>query len=286
MVFQYPKFGTPMEPTASFPSTVYRAFVPPSQLHLPPGENEVWSTEGWVSHLLAYGKTLDYSCLARVLAGSTSLSQFSSLLAAALDDGQPLRVLDLGGSIGENLLQVFINIPPPFHRHIEWTVCDNARSIQTGRENFCGQPYQPRFTTYDELLASGDRFDVCLLCGTLHYLDAPLQAIQDIFDLLDRKRLGGIYVHRTPFGYTADEHVVIRQLIHPPFGPWKDLYVGETQLHLLSMNKFVDDLKKMGCDLRYLVYYRSYQDPMKALPEPFRDVHYIDMYIVRGPQSS
>ena len=265
---------------ATFLPKVHRAFVPSSQLHLPLGVEQVWSTEAWISHLLAYGKQLDYTCLSRLMVVEGSLSRFSSAVTA-LKVERPLRVLDVGGSIGENLLQVFQSIPPSIHPRIEWTVCDNARSIEIGRGNFEGMPYQPRFTTFEALVHSGDRFDLSLLCGTLQYLENPIQAVHGILDML-RGDGAGIYIHRTPFCVSSGEHVVIRQLVHPAFGAFQDRYIGETQLNLLSLQKLLDDLDKTGCEVRYVAYFQPYVDQMKSLPAPFREVHYIDLFIARA----
>lgn len=278
----YPAFGTPLGPMATFLPVVHRAFVPSSQLHLPRGAEEVWSTEAWGSHLVAYGKQLDYACLSRLAVAQGGLGRFSSAVAA-LVGGDPLRVLDIGGSIGENLVQVFASIPPNLHPRIEWTVCDNARSIGIGQGNFAGMPYQPCFTTFEALVQSGKRFDLGLLCGTLQYLENPVQAIQGMLDLL-RGDKAGIYIHRTPFCVSSGEHGVIRQLVHPAFGPFKDRYIGETQLNLLSLQRFVADLAAAGCEVRYLDFFQPYVEQMKHLPEPFREVHYIDLFIARAVQ--
>lgn len=273
-----PEFGDRGQRGTTFRPIVYDAFAQVSDLHLPPGVASVWETEGWLSHLRAYGTTFNFDFLKTFNIASNIYSQFSAMVAQCLVRGEKVNVLDLGGSIGDNAYGTIYGLAPDLRNRINWTVCDGEPSMAIGRDLWNGKPFNIEFLSFDDIRRLDRRFDLCLVCGTLQYLPDPIGALSELMGLL-RQGGAGIYVKRTPFCISSDHHIVIRQQTYPSYGEYAQSYIGEEQLHLLSLERFIGDLAAIGRSMPFNCHYVSCQDTMSAFPDPYRNVHYIDVLL-------
>jgi hypothetical protein len=143
------------------------------------------------------------------------------------------------------------------------------------KKHWEGRPFAPKFKTLEQLNATSETFDICLVCGTLQYLDNPVTSISDIL----KKVNGGVYIRRTPFCVSSDKSICIRQLVYPPYGFAAKTYIWELQLCLISLVDFLNGVREAGHECKFMNHHENYRLPMLQLPDPFNNVHYIDLYI-------
>jgi len=274
-----PEFGSLKANSPAFLGEIYQDFVPISELDNEKKGVEVWRSRGWLSYLESFSKQFNFPLLTNAKLSSTPQPLFSAMVATELARHQKLRILDFGGSIGENFLSTLQVINEFFHSQVEWIVCDGEDSMQVGRALWENSKLRPRFMSLNQIKNEGLKFNICLLRGTLQYVDLPFQLIDDIFEnLLFKGSL--IFVDRTPLCISSETDVIIRQLVYPPLGEWKDRYIGELQLHLFSFLSFGIQLSKQGRSIALMHHRENYVTQMQALPLPFKQVHYIDLTII------
>lgn len=273
-----PEFGTQQGQWSTFLPEIHDTFVSHDALHLPDNADDVWSTPGWISHLQDYAARLQFETLGRLNVAGQGHSQFSAMLVTLLCRQSDVGVLDVGGSVGENALGVLAALNPTDQSRVRWLVRDGAASVAVARRAWEQRPWRPRFADYLLDANSSETFDVALMCGTLQYVRDPLSALESLMQQLVPGS-PGIYVRRTPFCISSDRHTVIRQLVYPNHGVQQRCYIGELQLHLLSLNRFLFDLSRRGMSVRFISHHQAY--PIPSLPAEHQQVHYVDLLIGR-----
>jgi putative methyltransferase (TIGR04325 family) len=101
----------------------------------------------------------------------------AALALAARDGSRPMRVLDVGGSLGSAWLQ---------HRRLlagmdcEWSIVEQPPFAERGESLFRGRLGVPRFFTSVAEAAGGRPVDLAILGGVLQYLEHPFAVLDEV----------------------------------------------------------------------------------------------------------
>jgi putative methyltransferase (TIGR04325 family) len=122
-------------------------------------------------------------------------------LAFDRQPGQPIRVLDFGGSAGIH----FFSLAPFLARRwkVDWTICELPALAQAGARVYGDQI---RFVGGIDQLGQ-ERFDVALASGSLPYVPEPRTTCEALLDRCD-----ALIVNRTPFIESPTDRLAVQQV--------------------------------------------------------------------------
>jgi putative methyltransferase (TIGR04325 family) len=118
------------------------------------------------------------------------------LLRAALANGGPLRVVDIGGALGSTYYQCRGLLKGV--SALRWNVVEQPAFVDCGREHFESEELR-FFPDMRSCLASGS-VEVALLSGVLPYVANPHAMLHEVA----QARLGHVMLDRTPLWEAAD----------------------------------------------------------------------------------
>ncbi|KEO57901.1 methyltransferase, TIGR04325 family [Thalassospira permensis] len=129
----------------------------------------------------------------------------ATLLRAAVENGNRLKVLDYGGALGSSYYQCRDFLEGL--KDIEWVVVEQKNFVKIGKEEF--ENDQLKFAQSLAELGSNFTPDVALISGTLQYLSNPDDLLKSMVSL----KIPYIVVDRTPI--LANGNTIISSQIVP-----------------------------------------------------------------------
>jgi len=128
----------------------------------------------------------------------------TTLLSAALEDGNRLRVLDFGGSLGSSYFDSRGFIEPV--SDVRWSIVEQPHFVAAGKEHVATNELH-FFETIDDC-ARAHQPNVIVLSGVLQYLAYPFDTLQDL------QSLGSLYlfVDRTALIMAESDRLTIQHI--------------------------------------------------------------------------
>ena len=152
-----------------------------------------------------------------------SFPVLASLQKAALNNGNKLRVLDFGGSLGSSYQQyrgILSNL-----ELLRWGVVEQAHFVACGRASF--ETNELRFFSSITECVSELSPDIALLSSVLQYVERPSQVLEE----LATSGIPFVVIDRTPFGEHDHDKLTVQ---HVP----RKIYRGSYPCWIFSKEAF------------------------------------------------
>jgi putative methyltransferase (TIGR04325 family) len=223
-----------------------------------PFDSHAWvETATFVTEaLLARSKSPDFTIDAHLL-------PFATLVAALGARKERVRILDFGGGVGDNFVQVDAILHEELKALVDYHIVDTPRNCVAGRELLKDQASRLHFHCEKP---QGD-FDLTLLCGTLTYIEGW----QTLLAELAARTRGHMYIARTPANRSTPSFYV-RQLMVPAAGPWAGRYIGSVGAAIINPEEIRTILTHAGFREDYFSILFSYGPEMTSSPQPFNAI--------------
>lgn len=168
-----------------------------------------------------------------------------------------IKILDFGGGMGDNFCYLTYGFSEEERKHIDYCIVDGLGNCQRGEQLKLNGKIQfvPNNTVEYKEKLQGKKFDLMILCSTLHYLH-PYQEI-----MRDFAQLGCTYIYITRSMFSPrGETCYLRQKICPSFGKYKRRYLGDMAVSVICMEEFKECMEKAG--------YKCVQDSFVCKHDP------------------
>ena len=177
-----------------------------------------------------------------------------------------LKILDVGGGIGDNFQCISSNIALQ-RDAIEYTIVDNDHLCRLGESFYKNKRLKPLFRNK----IPRDRYDFSCIIGTLQYINEWEAFIDDVASLTTDT----IFISRTPVRDQGQSFFTV-QSICPAFGPFSYRKIGEAAVNIFSEVTLDRKLLDAGFALERISSRTDYSSAFSRLPIDYRNIFYVD----------
>jgi putative methyltransferase (TIGR04325 family) len=207
----------------------------------------------------------------------------AALIASGSSVGNSVRVLDFGGGMGDNFLQIRAVLSEHWKRSLDYLIVDTPKNCSRGRELMSelapGLRFDDRIDADKSSKGSQKyNYDVAVFCGSLMYLPSW----RDILINVARSTKGYIYIARTPCARSASSFYV-EQLIVPAIGPWAGRYIGSIAMEVINPKDIRELLEAQGWRQEFFSTLFCYPPEMSSMGAPHNDIaQAMTLFVRRG----
>lgn len=233
-----------------------------------------FDTTQWVETALERLRQLSVEQASPEAIPEDHLRPFLARLASLASLGT-VRVLDLGGGLGDNWLQLMTALPPESKDRVEYWIADTPNNVSLGRRLHAASSPRPAFTAIlDMLEKDGLSFDLVLCCGTLQYIDDW----RSVLAVLSRLCAGEAFFTRTLFNRRAETFRTV-QVVCPGVGPHAGTNLGHIVLRVFNPEEVRTTAQALGLKTTLFCREADYSQQFQLLPEPSRYVEYATLIL-------
>jgi putative methyltransferase (TIGR04325 family) len=199
------------------------------------------------------------------------LRPFCGIIYDKLMKRKKLRLLDFGGGIGDNYIQIKREIPGHLFKGIQYSIIDNADSVKIGKSLHKDVSF---FTTIEQAMQEGLSYDIALFSGVLMYIENSPSLIKYIKDSFKCD----IFITRTLFTEKSNTFTTI-QYISPDCGPSINKFIGIEKSTICNLETFKKDAGISPDQIMISYGYQPYKSALQNLPLAYQDAGYYALYI-------
>jgi putative methyltransferase (TIGR04325 family) len=199
----------------------------------------------------------------------------SNVLCAQRD---VVRILDIGGGMGDNFVQFNAALPEELRGRLEYHIVDTPQNCEHGAMLLSEHEQVVTFHSPDKICsiksdASIQKgYDLLLICGTLQFMDPWCEFLSG----LSAFGAGYICITRTPMNDSVPTFYTT-QFLAPSFGPWSGKYIGAARVAVINPQAIINILTTNGYEVLQNILLNDYRHAFKGFPDPYERVFYNTM---------
>jgi putative methyltransferase (TIGR04325 family) len=212
---------------------------------------------------------------------------FLSLSNGLCAERELVRILDIGGGMGDNFVQFNAALPAELRGRLEYHIVDTPQNCEHGAMLLGDHQEVVTFHSPDGICsikadASIQKaYDLLLVCGTLQFMDPWSEFLSGL------SAFGAEYIciTRTPLNDSVPSFYTI-QFLAPSCGPWAGKYIGAARVAVINPREIIYILRMSGYQSVENILLNDYWYAFKGFPVPYDQVFYNTMVFRRHSSKS
>jgi hypothetical protein len=205
------------------------------------------------------------------------LLPFFKMVISRLRSVERLSILDFGGGVGDNYIQLKKVLPSDLFNKVQYTIIDKPGSIDVvkslHKDVRC-------FCNVEQAVTDGEKYDLALFSGVLMFVENSPELIKSI-----KKYFGcDIYITRTLFTDTVPTYTTVLY-ISPGDGPFLGKFIGVSFSTIWNSQLFFEQAEIPREHILIFHGYEKYNAALQNLPPKYRDAKYYTIYISNDESS-
>jgi len=205
------------------------------------------------------------------------LVPFFKMVINRLRSVERLSILDFGGGIGDNYIQLKKVLPGDLLDKVQYTIIDKPGSIGVVKSLHKNVRC---FCNVEQAVTGGEKYDLALFSGVLMYVSNSPKLIKSIKNFFKCD----IYITRTLFTDTMPTYTTV-QYISPGDGPFLGKFIGVNFSTIWNSQFFFEQAEIPPEQILIFHGYQQYNDALQNLPPKYRDAKYYAIYISNDESS-
>jgi putative methyltransferase (TIGR04325 family) len=217
----------------------------------------------------------------KIIKFDNHLQYFYIILIDMIKKRGKLKILDIGGGVGDNYIHIKNIIPEDIFSNIQYTILDTEATIIVAKQLHNSLDIHDIHLISDirEIVNNGEIYDIALLSGVLMYIDDIYSLIDNIINLLKTD----VFITRALFCQQCNTFTSVHYT-NIPYGTQKNKFIGVEYPTIYNLSQFKNIILSKNY-INFFYMYENYSKQLLNLPDNYRNVHYAQLFITKEQHS-